>query len=225
MVHPRNLDLDAPNGSRLLDHDVAGLGEGRGGAAVTDAEIAAIEARCRAATPGPWTLVPGAGHADTIIECQDSFHACGHRTVMPDRSVISSVVYTKTVASFPVHDLATPEARAVIDFILHSRTDVEALCAEVRRLRDAWESERRVYRADAEANATRAEKAEAEVRRLREEGLRAVQHGTEMESRYFKADAEVARLTTENARLSFALDAAARIVKRHADRAAGREET
>lgn len=45
MVRPRNVDLDASHGPRLLDHDVAGLGKGGGGAAVTAAELAAIEAR------------------------------------------------------------------------------------------------------------------------------------------------------------------------------------
>ena len=128
---------------------------------MTDAELAAIEARCRAATPGPWMFAP--------LVNVDS----------PSGEVVGIDWTTCDTA-----DLLLRDADGA--FIAHARTDVPDLCAEVRRLT-------------------------AENARLREGMMEALTEG--------------ARLTGEVARLSSALDAAARVVARKADRAAGREET
>jgi len=84
---------------------------------MTEAELKAIEARADAATKGPWKI---------------------KRTVHMDGGL---VLFSRRVGPYCVNDNAprnTPrgkQAGADCEFAAHSRTDIPALCAEVRRLR------------------------------------------------------------------------------------------
>ena len=82
------------------------------GAELTDAELGAIEARCAAATPGPWR---------SWIEGRD--HTSGD-------SVITSRAHDIYLSPPPSH--AAPHDQ---DFIAAARQDIPRLIAEVRRLR------------------------------------------------------------------------------------------
>ena len=128
---------------------------------MTDAELDAIEARCRAATEGPWDFDREAGEIN------------GYRG--SERWLIGGVW------------MGTDG-----EFAAAARTDVPALVAEVRRLRED-----------------------------RDQAVHASQANTRELCRAWeqrdKALAEVARL-------SEALDAAARVVRRKAEREAGKEE-
>ena len=82
---------------------------------LTDAELAAIEERCAAATPGPWkSFVEGRDHdsGDSFIQtpCDDDIYLTG--TTIADQ-----------------------------DFIAHARVDVVRLLQEVRRQRTGWGTE------------------------------------------------------------------------------------
>jgi hypothetical protein len=85
-----------------------------------DAELAAIEARCRAASPGPWkSFVEGRDHWSG-----DDFVRVGDDDDQPDMYVSRATADGLRPAS--VHDL---------DFIAGARQDVPRLLAEIRRLR------------------------------------------------------------------------------------------
>ena len=134
---------------------------------MTEAELDAIEARCRAATEGPWNVTPyDAEYASGNIERMWDIDGSYPEDDKPWQRSVARVWGDNAVW---LRDRESDGGNAA--FIAHARTDVPALVAEVRRLR-------------AERDA---------------------------------ALAEVARLTE-------ALDAAARLVKRKADRAAGKEE-
>jgi hypothetical protein len=86
---------------------------------MTEDELAAIEARAKAATSGPWVRVAiESYHNDEMAFCVKSVPT-GH-------DIASNQTY------YP--DAVTPENQL---FIAHARTDVPALVAEVRRLRKA----------------------------------------------------------------------------------------
>lgn len=80
---------------------------------MTDEELAAIKARCAAATPGPWV-------ADSGNEVSAEFGKF---------MVDLCLCYTPRCFDHP----ATAEDNSM--FIAHARTDVPALVAEVERLR------------------------------------------------------------------------------------------
>lgn len=80
---------------------------------MTEAELQAIEARCRAASPGPWY----AGEPDEAL-CE---HRVTCRNIWADEG---------TDITSPCAGLSPEDA----EFIAHSRFDVAALAAEVRRL-------------------------------------------------------------------------------------------
>jgi hypothetical protein len=75
---------------------------------LTDDDLAAIEARCAAATPGPWKA---------WIEGRDHFAGDSIITTANDDMYVS------------------PPLEADLDFIAAARQDVPRLLAEVRRLR------------------------------------------------------------------------------------------
>ena len=145
---------------------------------MTPEELAEVEERARKATAGPWEAANGRG-----ASCVRTVDRNGRAIYFNVRAGDSANVSDETVESWHA------DAR----FIAHARADVPALCAEVRRLKDAV----------AEALTPFAELI-GENDRLRHERD--------------AARAEVARLRE-------ALDAAQRIVRRKADREAGREET
>jgi hypothetical protein len=85
-----------------------------------EAELDAIEARCRAASPGPWrAFVEGRDHWGG-----DDFIRVGDLEEEPD-------MYVSWAAGDGLR-LASP---ADLDFIAGARQDVPTLLAEVRRLR------------------------------------------------------------------------------------------
>lgn len=79
---------------------------------VTDTRLQEIEARCAAATPGPWSAVREAGQAN-------AWHVATGRWVWhePSRSTFWS--------------------EEDVSFMAHAREDIPALVVEVRRLRAA----------------------------------------------------------------------------------------
>ncbi len=84
---------------------------------MTDDDLAAIEARLRAASTGPWqSFVEGRDHlgGDNFIRVG------GLDDNEPDMYVMRD---------------SSPAAVADLDFIAHARQDVATLLAEVRRLR------------------------------------------------------------------------------------------
>jgi hypothetical protein len=82
------------------------------GPSLTDAELSAIQARCDAATSGPW---------ESFVEGRD--HSSG-----------SNFIRTGGPTRGPDIELSGATA-ADQDFIAHARQDVPRLVAEVRRLR------------------------------------------------------------------------------------------
>jgi hypothetical protein len=89
-------------------------------AVLGDAELEAIEARCRAASPGPWkALVEGRDHWSG-----DDFIRVGDLDQEPD-------LYVSRDEAGGIQ----PASAADLDFIACARQDIPALLAEVRRLR------------------------------------------------------------------------------------------
>lgn len=88
----------------------------------TESDLEAIEARCAAASPGPWTsFVEGRDHMSG-----DDFIRVGESDDEPD-------MYVSRAGAGSVR----PASAADLDFIAAARQDVPALIAEVRRLRAA----------------------------------------------------------------------------------------
>lgn len=88
---------------------------------LTDERLAEIEARCNAATPGPWdscTAICGSGDSAIIAPIHG-------------RSCVLALVYAE------VDEQGKDVVRSMRDaaFIAAARTDVPDLLAEVRRLR------------------------------------------------------------------------------------------
>jgi hypothetical protein len=81
---------------------------------LTDSELDAIERRCAAASPAPWTAFtgPGIGGPDFIRVSDDD----GELDMYVERD-------------------GAPAAREELDFIAAARQDVPRLVAEIRRLR------------------------------------------------------------------------------------------
>jgi hypothetical protein len=138
---------------------------------MTDAELDAIEARCRAATSGPWGFRP-------LVAIESAA-----------REVVGIDWITEDTADLALRD----EDGA---FIAAARTDVPALVAEVRRLR---------------------EQVAADTHNMGYMLPALIEERNEAREQRDAARAEVARL-------SEALDAAARVVRRKAEREAGKEE-
>jgi len=97
---------------------------------MTEDELNAIEARCNAATPGPWRIGTGNegdGYFDECsVLCADSVwrHKLDRRRV-----IVSRGCYGGDDEAF------IDQVRADMLHIAHSRTDIPALIAEIRRLR------------------------------------------------------------------------------------------
>jgi hypothetical protein len=92
---------------------------------MTDEQLSEIEARANAATDGAWNKC---GASDGRCEC-----GLIHGQLPADGCDPFMFAYEPTdgVARIPMRD----EDHANIDFIIHARSDVPALVAEVRRLR------------------------------------------------------------------------------------------
>lgn len=87
-----------------------------------DAELHAIEARCRDASPGPWTaFVEGRDH-----ESGDDFIRVSDLDSEPD-------MYVSRAEAGSIR----PASTADLDFIAAARQDIPKLVAEVRRMRTA----------------------------------------------------------------------------------------
>lgn len=85
---------------------------------MTDDELAAIEARCEAATPGPWR------------------HSGGYGYILGDFGTSYKVAQLGgTVANPGMIARDDSYLKADTAFIANARTDVPALIAEVKRLR------------------------------------------------------------------------------------------
>jgi hypothetical protein len=91
---------------------------------MTDAELDAIEARAKAATPGPWTA-------------EHEYIAAPVPGGRPNGEVIGDFIPSTRSRHVPVQQM-----RANATFVAAARDDVPALVAEVRRLTAAWEGQR-----------------------------------------------------------------------------------
>lgn len=80
---------------------------------MTDEELAAIEARCQRASPGPWT---------SMVEGRD--HTSGSSFIMVGEGAARRDDIELTGATTDDHD-----------FIAQARQDIPRLLAEIRRLR------------------------------------------------------------------------------------------
>lgn len=92
---------------------------------MTDGELTAIEARCNAATPGPWTFAHGGLPGD------DGW------SLRSDNAAADVVKLVAECWPCSIHggQKHREELRFNGDFIAHARTDVPALIDEVKRLR------------------------------------------------------------------------------------------
>jgi hypothetical protein len=89
---------------------------------VSDAELAAIEARVQAASPGPWrSWIEGRDHygGDDVVSTASGEFYFYVRTYLEDRPIEEN----------------RRQSTADQDFIAHARDDLPRLIAEVRRLR------------------------------------------------------------------------------------------
>ena len=84
---------------------------------MTDDELAAVEARLRAASAGPW---------ESFVEGRDHFGG--------DNFIRVGGLDDDEPDMYVMRD-SSPAAVADLDFIAHSRQDVATLLGEVRRLR------------------------------------------------------------------------------------------
>ena len=92
---------------------------------MTDAELKEIEARCDAATEGPWEV----GYCYGLS--RDARCAC---SVKPAGG---EYYYTDAIVASDARDeCGHPMFLVDAEFIAHARADVPALIAEVRRLRN-----------------------------------------------------------------------------------------
>jgi hypothetical protein len=103
----------------------------------TDQQLNDIEARAQAATPGPWGVYQFGG--DTLIEIAAGLRETGHgyqarRGIarLEDEPLDNDPAHREWTAE---EDWAQVQADAA--FVAHAREDVDALLAEVRRLRAA----------------------------------------------------------------------------------------
>lgn len=87
---------------------------------LTDEELAEMEARCQAATPGPWFR-----RADRFVEAKCELSAGD--IVSPVRSLIAQTRWTE-------RNNPDNEAAYTALFIAHARTDVPRLIAALRAL-------------------------------------------------------------------------------------------
>lgn len=94
----------------------------RDDAVVTDEELAEIEARLTAASPGPWT---------SFVEGRD--HQSGDDFIRISESDAEDDMYVSRFGASGTR----PASAADQDFIAHARQDIPALIAEVRRLRES----------------------------------------------------------------------------------------
>ena len=87
---------------------------------MTDEELAEIEARVAAASPGPWT---------SFVEGRD--HQSGDDFIRISESDGEDDMYVSRYGDSG----SRPASHADQDFIAHARQDVPTLIAEIRRLR------------------------------------------------------------------------------------------
>ena len=87
---------------------------------MTDEELAEIEARVAAASPGPWT---------SFVEGRD--HQSGDDFIRISESDAEDDMYVSRFGGSG----SRPASTADQDFIAHARQDVPAMIAEIRRLR------------------------------------------------------------------------------------------
>lgn len=103
---------------------------------MTSDQLAAIEARLRAATPGPWTWTKTTGRQASRefllgqFEGSDGPDLHGTGVGAPGKTVEESCLSTAITGNGP-----TSEANAI--FIANAPTDIAALIAEIARLREA----------------------------------------------------------------------------------------
>lgn len=95
-----------------------------------DLDLDVIEARERDATPGPW------------VECGHDRGVCQCRMVRDDNCTVALAV-ANTDENYTLGEGWLAErAKRNATFIAHARTDIPALVAEVRRLREERDAER-----------------------------------------------------------------------------------
>lgn len=94
---------------------------------MTDDELAAIEARCKKATPGPWNPPSNYDH-------ERHPNVLLRRSIARDVLVLVNPRYGRHLQHIP--DEAFEQAGADAAFIAAARSDIPALLAEVRRLRE-----------------------------------------------------------------------------------------
>ena len=88
---------------------------------MTEEELAQIEARANAASPGPWT---------SFVEGRD--HQSGDDFIRISELDAEDDMYVSRHGNAG----SRPPSTADQDFIAHARQDVPALIAEIRRLRE-----------------------------------------------------------------------------------------
>lgn len=89
---------------------------------LSDEDLDAIEARCAAASPGPWT---------SFVEDRD--HSAGDDFIRISDSDDEPDMYVSRAEAGSIR----PASPSDLDFIAAARQDIPALVAEIRRLRDA----------------------------------------------------------------------------------------
>lgn len=93
----------------------------------TELNLEEIESRCEKATPGPWIASVGPN-----VEGDET--SCAVAASRPHERGKGFVLFES------IYDVSKDRARrADADFIAHARTDVPALCREIRALRN-WQN-------------------------------------------------------------------------------------
>lgn len=96
---------------------------------LTEQELAEIEERVNAATPGPWEICANP------FDGSDDYNESWCPVELPHPYIEAHVTMHDRHL-----DRYKKEGVAIAQFIAHARTDVPALIAEVRRLREKYES-------------------------------------------------------------------------------------
>jgi hypothetical protein len=99
---------------------------------MTDEEIKEIEDECEAVTPGPWTVEEGLPKRHWIVNVGP-----GTPNGEPDY-----YIYGGNLGNSPYwyHGKRLTPDRKIAEFVAHSRTNVPALIAEIRKLRAALQA-------------------------------------------------------------------------------------
>lgn len=198
---------------------------------MTQTQLAEIEARLRAATPGPWTYKPATGTIFTQAGYQDPVATVHHQCITIDGKIVSSADVNGPLIAHAPADIAALIAALNLRDLVHVNEVIElqravdgrgetidALEAELTALREAT-TESHLSKACRDLVESRAQLENAEHRvRVQTSALQHhIKKWTETRDKNFALEAQLEAVTRERDRYKAALSELADIVQGHLD--------